>query len=96
MPRLREEYRWVQELPVTWMRDLDGYLIRLGVFSMVPLQEMNEAALWAHVKEVVAHGARYFRPNIAISITQSVLCRLLLKLLAYVSVSRTRDPSLTP
>lgn len=84
MPRLREEYRWVQELPVTWMRDLDGYLIRLGVFSMVPLQEMNETALWAHVKEVVAHGATYFRPNIAISITQSVLCRLLLKLLAYV------------
>ncbi len=30
-----------------------------------------------------APWARYFRPMIAISITQSVICRLLVKLLAY-------------
>lgn len=80
IPLIREEFRWVQELPVLWMRDLDGYLIKLGGFASAPLEMMDEAQLWRHVREVVDHGASYFRPNIAISITQGVLCRVLLRL----------------
>lgn len=80
IPRIREEFRWVQELPITWTRDLDGYLIRLGEFARAPLSTMDEAQLWRHVREVVDHGAGFFRPNIAISITQGVLCRILLRL----------------
>ena len=30
VPSLRERYRWVQELPVQWARDLDWYLLELG------------------------------------------------------------------
>ena len=32
LPKLRDEFRWVQELPVTWARDLDFYLISIGKF----------------------------------------------------------------
>ena len=77
VPRIREEFRWVQELPGLWMRDLDGYLIQLGRFASQPLDALDEPQLWQHVMEIVEHGARYFLPNIAISITQGVLCRTL-------------------
>jgi pyruvate,water dikinase len=76
-PRLREEFRWVQELPVHWSRDLDYYLIRLGEFMAEPLEDKSPAGLWRFVREVNEHGARYFLPNIAISVTQGVLYRLL-------------------
>jgi pyruvate,water dikinase len=77
IPRLREEFRWVQELPVHWSRDLDYYLIRLGEFMAEPLEDKSPAGLWRFVREVNEHGARYFLPNIAISVTQGVLYRLL-------------------
>ena len=32
IPTLRDRFRWVQELPVTWARDLDFYLISIGRF----------------------------------------------------------------
>lgn len=76
IPRLREEFRWVQELPMHWSRDLDYYLIRLGEFVAEPLEGKSPGELWEHVLAVKDHGERYFLPNIAISITQSVLYRM--------------------
>lgn len=81
LPRLREEYRWVQELPVTWSRDLDYYLISIGQFMAEPLEEKTLDELWDFVLKVNKHGADYFLPNIAISITHSTLYRLLHHLL---------------
>lgn len=78
VPRIREEFRWVQELPATWLRDLDSYLIRIGGLAQEPLETYDEVRLWRHVCGIVEHGAQYFLPNIAISITQGVLCRILL------------------
>ena len=80
VPRIREEFRWVQQLPAEWMRDLDGYLIKIGKLANEPLEALNEAQLWRHVSEIVEHGAQYFLPNIAISITQGVLCRILMRI----------------
>ena len=77
IPKLREEFRWVQELPIHWSRDLDYYLIRLGEFMAEPIETKSIAGLWNFVKEVNAHGTQYFLPNIAISVTQSVLYKLL-------------------
>ena len=77
IPRLREEFRWVQELPVHWSRDLDYYLIRLGEFTAEPLEEKSLAELWQFVQGINEHGAQYFLPNIAISVTQGVLYRML-------------------
>ena len=77
IPKLREEFRWVQELPVHWSRDLDYYLIRLGEFMAEPLDQKSLDELWSFVREVDEHGAQYFQPNIAISVTQGVIYRLL-------------------
>ncbi len=81
IPKLRDEFRWVQELPVTWARDLDFYLISIGRFMTEPLADKTLAALWNFVLAVNEHGAAYFLPNIAISITQSTLYRVLHRLL---------------
>ncbi|MGA2557963.1 MAG: PEP/pyruvate-binding domain-containing protein [Verrucomicrobiota bacterium] len=81
IPKLRDEFRWVQELPVAWARDLDFYLITIGKFMTEPLADQSLAGLWNFVLAVNEHGADYFLPNIAISITQSTLYRLLHRLL---------------
>jgi len=81
LPRVAETFRWVQELPVLWSRDLDGYLIQIGEFLSHPLEQEDLTTVWRYVHEVQELGARYFQPNIAISITQALLHRLLLQLL---------------
>ncbi len=90
IPRLREEFRWVQELPVHWSRDLDYYLIRLGEFMAEPTRDKSLAGLWRFVCDINEHGAQYFLPNIAISVTQGILYRLLQFLLEPVVRSRPR------
>lgn len=77
IPKLREDFRWVQELPVQWSRDLDYYLIRLGEFMAEPLENKSPAALWKYVQDVRDHGSQYFLPNIAISVTHGLLYKLL-------------------
>ena len=82
IPGLRETFHWVQELPVLWSRDLDFYLLRLGELMAAPLEGEDLRGVWSFVKTVNEHGAQYFLPNIAISITQGSLHRLLQGLLA--------------
>jgi len=84
MPRLRREFQWVQELPVIWARDLDNYLVRIGELQATPLEERDAAGVWQFVREVNELGAGYFLPNIAISITQSALHKVLHALLTIV------------
>lgn len=88
-----DRYRWVQELPVAWARDLDRYLLGLGRLSAVDLHSLGDAALWHHLRAVDETGREYFRPNIAISITQGVLHRTLYGLVAML-VGRERAPVL--
>jgi len=93
IPQIRENYRWVQEIPLLWSRDLDHYLIRIGEFMARPLESEPIPALWSYVKEVRELGAHYFQPNIAISITQSLLHRVLYHLLV-LTVGPTDGPRL--
>lgn len=81
IPVLRKQYAWVQELPLTWSRDLDHYLLALGELMVEPLSDKTTAQLWDYVLRVKELGAEYFLPNIAISITQRTLYRILLALL---------------
>jgi phosphohistidine swiveling domain-containing protein len=83
LPVIREKYGWVQELPTRWARDLDWYLLKLGEFKGMDLSRLSLKELWAHVREISATGAQYFLPNIAISITQRVLYKVLHGLLAF-------------
>ena len=81
LPAIARDFRWVQELPHQWARDLDTYLLGIGRLSAVDLDQLDEAGLWAQVKEVSALGTAYFLPNIAISLTQQTLYRGLLQML---------------
>jgi pyruvate,water dikinase len=77
IPQLRQQFAWAQELPIAWLRDLDHYLITLGRFQAEPLEGKTPLEIWHHVLAVNEHGAQYFLPNIAISIAQGTLYRML-------------------
>lgn len=77
IPEIRRRYAWVLDLPVNWARDLDRYLIRLGRLSAAPLETATLPEVWRHMNEALVVAADYFRPNIAISMTQAFLHRLL-------------------
>jgi len=77
LPDLRRRYAWVLDLPVHWARDLDRYLIRLGRLSAVSLDGLSPDEIWRHMLDILDVAAEYFRPNIAISMTQAFLHRLL-------------------
>ncbi|MBS4098137.1 MAG: hypothetical protein KGZ83_15000 [Sulfuricella sp.] len=76
LPMLRKRYAWVQELPLAWSRDLDRYLLGLGELMAEPLAGRPIPELWDYVQRVKRLGAEYFLPNIAISITQRTLYKL--------------------
>lgn len=81
LPAIARDFRWVQELPHRWARDLDTYLLGIGRLSSTDLDALDEAALWEHVKAISALGTEYFLPNIAISLTQRTLYGGLLQML---------------
>lgn len=81
IPVLRRQYDWVLELPLIWSRDLDHYLISLGELMAERIDDYSAAELWDYVLRVKELGAEYFLPNIAISITQRTLYRILMALL---------------
>jgi pyruvate,water dikinase len=81
IPGLREGFRWVQELPVLWSRELDYYLLKIGEAMAEPLEQKDLAGVWKFVLGVNEQGAQYFQPNIAISITHATLHHLLHRLL---------------
>lgn len=76
LPLLRKRYAWVQELPMAWSRDLDRYLLGLGELMGMPLAGCTIPEIWSYVLRVKQLGAEYFLPNIAISITQRTLYKL--------------------
>jgi len=82
LPMLRKRYAWVQELPLTWSRDLDRYLLGLGELMAEPLAGRTIPELWNYVLRVKQLGADYFLPNIAISITQRTLYKLVYSIVA--------------
>lgn len=77
LPTLRERFDWVQELPLEWSRDLDRYLLGIGEFMAEPLADKSLAEVWDFVRRVNRVGADYFLPNIAISLTQRTLYKVL-------------------
>jgi phosphoenolpyruvate synthase/pyruvate phosphate dikinase len=93
IPLLKEQYAWVLELPLTWSRDLDHYLMTLGELMAEPLDHKSTAQLWDYVLRVKELGADYFLPNIAISITQRTLYRILHAILQ-LAVGKDQAPAM--
>jgi pyruvate,water dikinase len=83
IPRLREQFAWVMDLPVNWARDLDRYLIRLGRLEAAAEPQSLEEG-WRFVNDALGVATEYFLPNIAISMTQTILHRVLLGLVTAV------------
>lgn len=84
IPTLRSKYGWVHQLPADWARNLDGYLIELGRLGAIELDTLTDERLWQHLEQIDALGKAYFRPNIAISLTQGILHRALYRLVVLV------------
>jgi phosphohistidine swiveling domain-containing protein len=84
LPVIRKQYHWVQELPVTWLRDLDRYLLNVGELMAEQLENKSLPEIWEYVLRINKLGSDYFLPNIAISLTQSALYRVLLGFLTLV------------
>jgi pyruvate,water dikinase len=77
VPIIRERQQWVHQLPVSWARDLDWYLLTLGGLAAADTDAMNEEELWRHINAIDAVGRRYFLLNVAISFAHAFLRRLL-------------------
>ena len=85
IPEIRNTCQWVQDLPSQWAGDLDAFLQKIGRFNASRLEEIDDVKkLWARVEEIVQTGSDYFQPNIAISITQAKLYRILIHLIRMV------------
>ena len=84
LPRIREKFNWVTDLPSLWWRDFDTYLLQLGAYESLPAPA-SAAEAWARVRQLQKVGSDYFLPNIAISITQRTLVQLLHHLLVTVA-----------
>src|SRR4029077_6260151 len=52
IPALRDQYQWVLELPLTWSRDLDHYLLSIGELMAENLGDYSIAQRWAFVLRV--------------------------------------------
>ena len=77
IPAIRAKFAFVLDLPGRWMLDLDGYLLQIGALSARHLDSEPLDEVWRHVCAVNDLGRSYFRSNIAISITQSLLNKAL-------------------
>lgn len=71
------QYAWVSDLQARWMNDLDSYLLALGKFNHIDYEHKSIGECWEILKEINALGTAYFLPNIAISLTQTLLYKVL-------------------
>ncbi|MDO4642260.1 MAG: PEP/pyruvate-binding domain-containing protein [Cardiobacteriaceae bacterium] len=71
------QFTWISELPLRWMNDLDHYLLELGRFNAINYDNKNLAQCWEILQKINDLGTQYFLPNIAISLTQTLLYRVL-------------------
>ena len=87
-------YTWISELPTRWMNDLDHYLLELGRYNAIDYTGKTLADCWRILQDINDLGTAYFLPNIAISLTQTLLYRVLrhvLDLLEPASAQETFD-----
>lgn len=76
-PELMDRFQWVMDLPGQWMRDLDRYLIRMGRLTTTDLSSFSFPDFQHYFEELFTTACEYFKPNIAISMTQGFLTRTL-------------------
>lgn len=95
LPNLLEKFKAARKLSLFWHKSLDSYLLALGDLNARDLssyiKDQNLVAVWDFIQEIVRVGVEYFKPNIAISITQSMLYKNLFSLLMLLDKERAPD-----
>lgn len=84
-------YTWISELPTRWMNDLDHYLLELGRYNAIDYTDKTLAESWRILQDINDLGTAYFLPNIAISLTQTLLYRVLRHVLDLLDPARAQD-----
>nr|WP_317403752.1 PEP/pyruvate-binding domain-containing protein [uncultured Helicobacter sp.] len=81
LPSLTNKLESIKALPKLWHRDLATYLQELGALKARDLNNASLQEIWDFIEQIVQVGTEYFKPNIAISITQAMLYKILFALL---------------
>lgn len=68
-----ERYFWADRLATTWKDDLSLYLTRIGQLQHLPKQSDSLEQFKRYFEQLFHTANDYFKPNIAISMTQSFL-----------------------
>ncbi|WDP92239.1 MAG: phosphoenolpyruvate synthase [Desulfobacter sp.] len=85
IPQIMDQYAWVMDLPQKWLRDLDRYLLKMGALGGRDLDDLDCERFQAYLREMFDAVTDYFKPNIAISMTQSFLTRTLLGIIEQIT-----------
>lgn len=91
---IRERFQWVIDLPHQWLRDLDRYLLEMGRLSSVIFDKFDIEDFQKYFQSLFKVSCDYFKPNIAISMTQSFLTRTLFEYLILVTGDMFRAQTL--
>ena len=82
LPQLRDRFQWVIDLPNEWASDLDTFLLCVGRLAAVDFSGFTSTAQYqGYFRELFRASCEYFKPNIAISMTQAFLVRTLFEYL---------------
>ncbi|BCS89947.1 PEP/pyruvate-binding domain-containing protein [Pseudodesulfovibrio sediminis] len=82
VPLLRERFQWVVDLPNDWASDLDTFLMSVGRLGTIDFNSFTSTVQYhEYFQELFNASCEYFKPNIAISMTQSFLVRTLFEYL---------------
>ncbi len=68
---------WVHDLPQTWQRDQDVFLLEIGRLRAIDIDALDDAGVLEFLRHVRDLGEQYFLPNIAISFAQRNIYALL-------------------
>ncbi|MCB1672299.1 MAG: hypothetical protein KDI29_14315, partial [Pseudomonadales bacterium] len=77
IPGLMRTFHWVSELPSLWQSNLDQFLLSLGALSSEIADGYEIDQFRDYFARIQQAAVTYFRPNIAISMTQAFLVRTL-------------------
>ena len=77
LPAIQKRFSYAITLPKKWMRHLDNYLQDIGALMAEDVSKYNIKQTWDYAQRIVHLGTEYFKPNIAISITQAMLYKIL-------------------
>ncbi len=82
LPKLVEQCNRAEKLADEWLTQLGRYLHDLSELANVELGSVENVAILNHINRLELVGNRYFRPNIAISLTHGLIHKLLYRIVS--------------